>query len=115
LISQIREKIDITAYFKNDATEKDILGAKTELLKLSSEVREVQYVSKEEALQILSQAIEAESQAYNRYREMADKTDDPDGKELFKKLADEENVHRRILSDEFYHLNNKGGIWSLGD
>lgn len=50
IISQIQEKIDVTAYFKDGATEEDILGVKTELLKLSNEIKDVQYVSKEQAL-----------------------------------------------------------------
>lgn len=49
-ISQIQEKIDITAYFKEEATEDDILMVKSELLGLSSEIKNVQYVSKEQAL-----------------------------------------------------------------
>ncbi|MBU2539874.1 ABC transporter permease [Patescibacteria group bacterium] len=51
VVSQIKEKIDVTAYFKSGATEDDVLNVKTELLKLSSEIKEVQYVSKEKALQ----------------------------------------------------------------
>ncbi len=51
LISQIQEKIDVAAYFKEYTTEEDILTVKEELLKFSSEVKDVQYVSKEEALQ----------------------------------------------------------------
>jgi len=50
VISQIEEKIDITAYFKDGATEEDILNVKDELLKLSTEIKDVQYISKEEAL-----------------------------------------------------------------
>lgn len=50
IINQIQEKIDVTAYFKDGATEEDILGVKTELLKLSNEIKDVQYVSKEQAL-----------------------------------------------------------------
>lgn len=50
IISQIKEKIDITAYFKEEATEDDILMVKSELLKLSPEIKNVQYVSKEQAL-----------------------------------------------------------------
>lgn len=51
IIFQIQEKIDITAYFKETATEEDILMVKDELLKLSSEIKNVQYVSREQALQ----------------------------------------------------------------
>ncbi len=51
LISQVQEKIDISAYFKDDTTEEDVLGVKVELSKFSSEVQDIQYISKEQALQ----------------------------------------------------------------
>ena len=50
LISQVQEKIDISAYFNEDATEEDVLNVKTELSRFSSEIKDVQYISKEEAL-----------------------------------------------------------------
>jgi len=51
VISQIEKKIDVTAFFKDDAKEEDVLMVKSELLKLSTEIKDVQYISKEEALQ----------------------------------------------------------------
>lgn len=51
LISQVQEKIDISAYFKEDITEEDILDVKIQLSGFSSEVKEIQYISKEKALQ----------------------------------------------------------------
>ena len=51
IIDKVQEKIDITAYFKEGAQEEDILIIKGELLKLSSEVKDVQYVSKIQALE----------------------------------------------------------------
>lgn len=71
--------------------------------------------NKEDVLQILSKAIDAETKANERYRKMADETTDPLGKEMFLKLADEETLHRRILSDEFYQLSNQGSVWIWGD
>jgi rubrerythrin len=71
--------------------------------------------NKEDVLHILSMAINAEKEANERYRKMADETTDPMGKEMFLKLADEETLHRRILSDEFYQLNSQGDIWIWGE
>ncbi len=51
IISQVKAKMDVTVFFKEDVAEQDILNVKDELLKLSSEIKDVQYVSKEEALQ----------------------------------------------------------------
>ena len=52
LTSQIQNKIDITAYFKDGTPEQDILSAKDEILKLSSNIRAVEYISEDQALQI---------------------------------------------------------------
>ncbi len=69
----------------------------------------------DDVLDILSMAIEAEEKAREHYLIMVDQTSDPRGKEMFEKLADEETLHRRILSDEFYQISNKGGMWLWGE
>jgi len=51
VVSQIKAKMDVTAFFKEDVTEDDILLVKDEILKLSPEIKSVEYVSKEQALQ----------------------------------------------------------------
>lgn len=50
LISSIQDKIDITAYFKADTAEQDILQVKDEILKTSPDIKNIQYVSREDAL-----------------------------------------------------------------
>mgnify|MGYP001564771169 CR=1 FL=1 len=50
LTSEIRDKIDIAAYFKDGAQEQDILNVKDEILKLSPNIKNVEYVSKDQAL-----------------------------------------------------------------
>jgi len=50
LISEVEKKVDISVYFNEDVSEKEILMVKSELSKFSSEVRDVEYVSREEAL-----------------------------------------------------------------
>ncbi len=49
VLKNIQEKIDISVYFKQEAKEEDILIVKSQLEKLT-EVKEVEYVSQEEAL-----------------------------------------------------------------
>ena len=66
---------------------------------------------KDEVLQILNMAIEAERKAQRRYADLAGRTTDISGRGMFKKLSEEEGLHLRILNDEFYNLANKGG-WS---
>jgi rubrerythrin len=59
---------------------------------------------------ILSKAIENEEIAGERYRVLAGETDDPAGQDMFRKLANEELIHQRILEDEFFALSNQG-VW----
>lgn len=55
LVKTLQEKIDITAYFKEDTSEQDIMNVKDQILKDSPDVKSIQYVSKEEALEQFSE------------------------------------------------------------
>jgi len=55
LVSQIQDKIDITAYFKEDVLEEDILKIKDEILKNSPGIKKIEYVSKNDALETFTQ------------------------------------------------------------
>lgn len=59
---------------------------------------------------ILAKAIENEKVAGDRYRVLAQETEDPDGQDMFRSLVNEEMIHQRILEDEFFSLSNKG-VW----
>jgi cell division transport system permease protein len=50
LISEVQEKIDVTAYFKEDVQEEDIFKVRDEISKMSPDIKNIEYVSKEEAL-----------------------------------------------------------------
>jgi len=50
LVEQVQARIDISVYFKPQTAEDDILAVKDELSDFS-EVKEIQYISKQEALQ----------------------------------------------------------------
>jgi rubrerythrin len=62
----------------------------------------------------LRMAIKAEKKAGAYYRSMAELTQDPRGRDMFKRLADEEALHEKLLNDQYYSLHNTG-IWSWGD
>jgi len=70
--------------------------------------------TKDDVLSILSKAIEDEKMACEYYNKLAEETADSSGKSMFKKLAEEEKLHTKILSDQWYSLNNQG-IWVWGD
>ena len=62
----------------------------------------------EDVASILSKAIENEKIAGDRYRVLAEETSEPAGQDMFRKLANEEMIHQRILEDEFFSISNKG-------
>jgi rubrerythrin len=70
--------------------------------------------TKDDVLSVLSKAIEDEKKACAYYTKLAEETDDPSGKEMLKKLAEEEKLHAKILGDQWYGLNNRG-VWLWGD
>ncbi len=49
IISELKQKVDISVYFKQEAKEADVLAAKDQLEKMP-EVKAVQYISREQAL-----------------------------------------------------------------
>lgn len=69
-----------------------------------------QLADMKDAASILGKAIENEKVAGERYRALAAETTDPHGQDMFRKLANEEMLHQRILEDEFFALSNKG-VW----
>ncbi len=50
LISEVKNKIDITAYFKDDTSEEEILAVKDAILASSSDIKNIKYISREQAL-----------------------------------------------------------------
>ena len=74
----------------------------------SGEASGTQFGELKDTASILSKAIENEKIAGERYRALAEETDDPDGQDMFRKLANEEMIHQRILEDEFYSISNQG-------
>ena len=48
--------------------------------------------------------------SWNVSSALAEETEDPKGKAMFRQLAEEERMHERILEDEFFSLSNEG-VW----
>ncbi|MGB9627690.1 MAG: ferritin family protein [Thermodesulfobacteriota bacterium] len=65
-------------------------------------------------LDALKIAIREEKKAQAFYRSMAELTKDQRGKDMYKRLASEEELHEKILNDQYYSLHNTG-LWSWGD
>lgn len=66
------------------------------------------------ALDALRIAVQAEERASAEYRHLARETSDRLGKQMFERLAAEEDLHRKLLDDQYYALANRG-IWLWGD
>lgn len=59
-------------------------------------------------------AIKEEKKARAFYSSLAEITKDVRGKNMYKRLSEEEALHEKILNDQYYSLHNTG-IWSWGD
>ncbi|UCD72272.1 MAG: ferritin family protein [Syntrophobacterales bacterium] len=86
-----------------------IEGKKIKALSVKKEVE-----SQANDLDALSIAIKEERKTRKYYLEMVQKTANSLGKDIFKKLAREEELHERVLNDQFYSLTNNG-LWTWGD
>jgi len=62
----------------------------------------------------LKMAIRAEKKAQSYYRSVGELTKDSRGRDMYKRLAEEEELHEKLLNDQYYSLHNTG-IWSWGD
>ena len=67
-----------------------------------------------DALEALRIAIGAEEKAIGGYQALANQAADANGKEMFTRLAAEEEMHRKVLDDQYYALTNQG-LWLWGD
>jgi rubrerythrin len=63
----------------------------------------------------IKQGIEIEEKAVAFYSESAKRIDDPDAKELFRKLADWEDGHRRLLQAEYDYVTNTGFYFGIAE
>lgn len=124
-IKSIQDKINISAYFKNDAPDDQVLNIKYRLENLS-QIKSVSYISKEQALdnfkekhkddpEIIASIEELENnplgatlvvQANNieDYKEILNILKDPDYSDLIQKVNFEDNQN---LINEFSNITNK--------
>jgi rubrerythrin len=61
------------------------------------------------AMAIITMAMDVERAAEKKYTAFAEKTTDPQAGSLFKRLAEEERGHYRVLDEAFWNLNEGGG------
>lgn len=78
--------------------------------KVRSEVEGEFEPNKDEIAEVLTLGIKAEQDAYERYKKISEMINDPDGKEIFYTLAEDERRHKDNLEMQFYQISNKGTI-----
>jgi rubrerythrin len=80
-----------------------------------SEAQTTKEPDKMSMMGIITTALEIETEAEKRYNALAEQTDDPAGQSMFRRLAQEENKHHKILKDAYVNLNNHGKwVWPEG-
>jgi len=101
---RIKAKMDITVYFKDSATTDEISDIQQKLA-ARSDVKEVRYISKEEALQIWN-----EKQKNQRIRELVTTDENPLPRSLAVKAIDPSNLNNiadYLSSDDFRSIIHK--------
>jgi len=72
LTSQIQNKIDITAYFVDGTQEQDILNVRDKILKMSPNIKSIEYISKDQALISFNQEHKDDSVLAQALQEVGD-------------------------------------------
>lgn len=78
--------------------------------KIKPEVEGEFEANKDEIVEVLTRGIKAEKEAQDRYNKIAEYMDDPEGKEIFKGLAEDERRHHDLLEAQYYQISNTGTI-----
>jgi rubrerythrin len=104
LLKSLREKGEWILY-EGTSLKKKVISLKTQKPKGQEQLTD---------MDALKMAIREENKAQSYYRSMAELTRDPLGRDMYKRLANEEALHERLLNDEYYSLHNTG-VWSWGD
>lgn len=74
------------------------------------EIKAAQEANKKSAMAVVQDAIELERQAEKTYTELAGRVADPEGHAMFRRLAEEEHKHYRILQEAYWSLANHS-VW----
>jgi hypothetical protein len=104
LLKSLQEKGEWILY-EGTSLKKKAVSLKTQELKGQEQLTDM------DALKI---AVREEKKAQAYYRSMAGLTQDPRGRDMYKRLASEEALHEKLLNDQYYSLHNTG-VWSWGD
>jgi len=102
-VKKIIESLDKGIKIKEEETESNTN-------KVSPEVKGEFEPNRDEIVNIINLAIEAEKDAQDRYMKISKVLTVTKEKNIFKNLANEESNHKRMLEHQFYQISNKGTI-----
>lgn len=95
---------------RNKSIQLETTEPTQEMPTVKSEVQGEFEPNKQEVADILTLGIKAEKEAQERYKKIAESIDDPEEKEIFNNLAEDERRHHDNLEAQFYQISNKGII-----
>ena len=72
----------------------------------TAEAKRMGDFEKTSAAKVIKWAISFETAAEERYRALAERTSDPQGRQMFERLAKEEHNHYLVLENAFYNLSS---------
>ncbi|GAP14489.1 uncharacterized conserved protein [Longilinea arvoryzae] len=72
------------------------------------EIRAAQEPDRKTIMQIISAALDLEEESEKAYSDLANRISDKHGREMFKRLAEEEHKHFQTLTDVYWTLTNLG-------
>jgi rubrerythrin len=104
LLKSLQEKGEWILY-EGTSLKRKIISLKTQKPKGQEQLTD---------MDALKMAIREEKKSQAYYRSMAELTKGPLGRDMYKRLANEEALHERLLNDQYYSLHNTG-LWSWGD
>lgn len=70
------------------------------------EIKAVQDVERKSAISMITDAINLERLAEKTYADLADQVTDAEGHAMFRRLAEEEHKHFRILTEAYWTMTN---------
>jgi rubrerythrin len=75
------------------------------------EIKAAKDLNNKSAMQIITEARDLEKLAEKSYADLAAQVTEPEGRQMFFRLSEEEHNHYRILTEAYWSLNDKG-VWS---
>jgi rubrerythrin len=104
------ERVKAIVESRSSGAKLELPVAHPELPEIKPEVAGEFEPNKDEIVDLLTLGIKAEKEAQARYQKIAEHLDDPEGKELFSSLAEDERRHHDLLEAQYYQISNKGLI-----